>query len=215
MRSTYHPASATEARSLNALAAMTRRTLLLGIHALAALVLLMGVSGPATASAHDAADIPDNLQPPAGATLLFELDARGVQIYACDTDPEDDSAYIWTFVAPEAELLNRNGEVVGTHFAGPTWQGNDGSAVMAEVLERADAPDAGSIPWLLLGATDHAGSGAFSTITHVQRLATVGGVAPAEGCDADHAGEEARVEYEAVYAFFYAAAPADAATPAA
>jgi hypothetical protein len=101
---------------------------------------------------------------------------------------------------------------VGSHFAGPTWQGQDGSAVIGAVLERADAPDVGAIPWLLLGAKDHEGSGAFSTITHIQRLDTVGGVAPTEGCDEAHAGEEVRAPYEATYAFFY---PAIAATPAA
>ena len=93
--------------------------------------------------------------------------------------------------------------MVGKHFAGPTWQGQDGSAVIGAVLERAAAPDAGAIPWLLLEAKDHQGSGAFSTITHVQRLDTIGGVAPSEGCDEAHAGEEVRAPYEATYVFFY------------
>jgi hypothetical protein len=75
------------------------------------------------------------------------------------------------------------------------------------VLERADAPEAGAIPWLLLEANEHQGSGVFSTITYIQRLATTGGIAPSEGCDAAHAGEETRVPYEATYAFFYADAP--------
>ena len=208
-------APGSSARALDPLTATRHPFLMWTFQVIAALGLLLGLASSATASAHDdtKADIPENLTPPAGATLLFELDARGVQIYTCEEDPDDASAFVWTFVAPEAELLNKHGELVGTHFAGPTWQGNDGSAVMAEVLERADAPDAGAIPWLLLGATDHAGSGAFSTITHIQRLATAGGTAPTDGCDADHAGEETRVPYEAVYAFFYAAAPMDAATP--
>ncbi len=101
---------------------------------------------------------------------------------------------------------------MGSHFAGPTWQGQDGSAVIGAVLERAAAPDAGAIPWLLLEAKDHVGSGAFSTITHIQRLDTVGGAAPAGGCDEAHASEEVRAPYEATYAFFY---PAMAATPGA
>ena len=107
--------------------------------------------------------------------------------------------------------------MVGTHFAGPTWQGQDGSAVIGAVLERADSPDQGAIPWLLLEAKQHAGSGAFSTITHIQRLDTAGGAAPTEGCDADHAGEEVRAPYTATYAFYYPAVPAtpSAATPAA
>ena len=157
-------------------------------------------------------DVPANLAPPAGSTLIFELAARGVQIYTCAAKPDDATAFVWTFTAPEAELFNQPGEVVGTHFAGPTWQGLDGSAVIGMVRERADSPDAGSIPWLLLDAKDHQGSGVFSTIAQIQRLDTIGGVAPTEGCDKDHAGDEVREPYQATYAFYYPATP-DTATP--
>jgi hypothetical protein len=180
----------------------------------AAIALIGSLSGAASAQSTptSAAAIPENLEPPADSVLLFTLEARGVQIYVCEADPDDATAFVWTFKAPQAELLNERGEVVGSHFAGPTWQGQDGSAVVGAVLERAAAPDAGAIPWLLLETKDHEGSGAFSTITHIQRLDTAGGVAPAEGCDEAHAGEEVRAPYEATYAFFY---PAMAATPGA
>jgi hypothetical protein len=185
----------------------------------AALTLLMSLAGSVTAQGTptSAGDIPPILAPPASSVLLFELGARGVQIYACEADPDDATAFVWTFKAPEAELFNGRGEVVGTHFAGPTWQGQDGSAVVGAALERADAPEGGAIPWLLLEAKEHTGSGAFSTITHIQRLDTVGGVAPSEGCDEAHAGAEVRAPYQATYAFFYPAVPATpgAATPAA
>jgi hypothetical protein len=180
----------------------------------AAIALIGSLSGAASAQGTptSATAIPDNLVTPADSVLLFALEARGVQIYVCEADPNDATAFVWTFTAPEAELLNERGEVVGSHFAGPTWQGQDGSAVIGAVLERAAAPDVGAIPWLLLEAKDHEGSGAFSTITHIQRLDTVGGVAPTEGCDEAHAGEETRAPYEATYAFFY---PAMTATPGA
>lgn len=179
----------------------------------ATLVMVASLLGSASAQGTPPAegDIPANLAPPSSSVLLFELGATGVQIYACEADPNDATSYVWTFTAPEADLFNSRGEPVGTHFAGPTWQGLDGSAVVGAVLERADAPDPSAIPWLLLEAVEHEGSGAFSTITHVQRLDTVGGVAPAEGCDEAHEGEEARVPYEATYAFFYPTTPA--ATP--
>ena len=93
--------------------------------------------------------------------------------------------------------------MVGSHSAGPTWQVLDGSTVVGAVLAHADAPESDAIPWLLLAATERADNGVFSMITHVQRLDTVGGAAPAEGCDEDHVGEEVRVPYEATYAFFY------------
>lgn len=191
-----------------------------GITIIASFVLaaFVGLAGSATAQGTPAVDIvPANLTPPAGNVLLFALHADGVQIYACEAKPDDASSFVWTFKAPEADLLNQRGELVGDHFAGPTWQGFDGSAVVGAVLERADSPDPGSIPWLLLEAKEHTGSGVFSTITFVQRLDTVGGVAPADGCDADHAGAEVRQPYEATYAFYYPTTPAteNPATPAA
>jgi hypothetical protein len=183
--------------------------------ALALLVSLAGaVSSQSTPTSTE--DVPAILAPPANSVLLFSLGARGVQIYACEAKPDDATSFVWTFKAPEADLLNERGEVVGRHFAGPTWQGQDGSAVVAMVLERADAPEPGAIPWLLLAATEHTGSGVFATVTHIHRLVTVGGAAPSEGCDEAHAGEEVREPYEATYAFYYPAVPAtqSAATPA-
>jgi hypothetical protein len=185
------------------------------ILALLAAIALLGRSAIAQGTPTSAAEIPANLAPPADSVMLFELRGRGVQIYTCAATPDDATSFVWTFKAPEAELLNDRGEVVGRHFAGPTWQGWDGSAVTGAVLERADAPDAGAIPWLLLEAQTYEGSGVFSTITYIQRLDTVGGVAPAAGCDLTHADEQVRTSYEATYAFFYPAvsATASVATP--
>jgi hypothetical protein len=182
----------------------------LALTMIAAMVLIGSLAGSAMAKGKPPRDndIPPELTPPASAVLLFELGARGVQIYACEAKPEDATAFVWTFKGPAADLLNARGEVVGDHFAGPTWQGHDGSAVVAAVVARADSPKKKAIPWLLLEATSHAGNGAFASVTHIQRLDTTGGVAPRKGCDAAHAGAEARVPYTATYAFFYPAAPA-------
>ncbi len=102
---------------------------------LAALALFVSFAGPAAAhGTATAEEIPANLAAPDGSVLLFELSARGVQIYTCAAKPDDATAFTWTFVAPEAELVNGRGEAVGSHFAGPTWQGNDGSAVVGAVV---------------------------------------------------------------------------------
>ncbi len=184
----------------------------------AALALIVGLAGAVTAkdrhsrakdnkdNAALAREVPPDLMPPASAVLLFELGARGVQIYTCAAKQEDPATFVWTFKAPQAELFNDRNEVVGSHFAGPTWQAQDGSSVKGAVIARAAAPSKNSIPWLLLEAKSHAGGGAFSTITHIQRLDTKGGVAPSKGCDATHAGEEVRVPYKATYAFYNPAA---------
>ena len=51
-----------------------------------------------------------------------------------------------------------------------------------------------------------AGSGVFSRTQSIQRLKTVGGNAPADGCNQAQAGKQARVDYKATY-YFYKAAP--------
>jgi len=108
--------------------------------------------------------------------------------------------------APEADLFDSNGKKIGKHYAGPTWESNDGSKVIGEVKARDNGPDASAIPWLLLSAKSTSGKGVFSQALSIQRLFTVGGKAPAEGCDQAQSGKEARIAYKARY-FFFAAKP--------
>jgi Protein of unknown function (DUF3455) len=70
------------------------------------------------------------------------------------------------------------------------------------VKQRADAPVANAIPWLLLTASSVGAAGSFSTVTSIQRVNTVGGVAPKSGCSETTAGARARVDYTADYYFF-------------
>lgn len=156
----------------------------------------------------DADAVPSNLAVPGGQVMIFQLLGRGVQIYVCQPKQDDGSSFEWAFRAPEADLLNARGEVVGRHFAGPTWQANDGSQVVGAVRANADSPDAAAIPWLLIQARSNQGAGLFSSVTYLQRLHASGGRAPADGCDQAHAGQELRVPYTATYAFYYPSAPA-------
>ena len=139
--------------------------------------------------------------PPQGAPLLLEASADGVQVYVCEAK---DQGFTWTFKAPEANLFDKQGLQVGSHFGGPTWKIGDG-AVIGDVAARADAPAGGAIPWLLLRAKSHEGSGPLAPVAFIRRADTKGGVAPAAGCDAAHRGEQARVRYYALYQFFGAA----------
>src|SRR5262249_60730287 len=50
---------------------------------------------------------------------------------------------------------------VGKHYAGPTWEGLDGGKVVGEVKTSMPAPVDKAVPWLLLDAKSHEGSGAF------------------------------------------------------
>jgi Protein of unknown function (DUF3455) len=149
-------------------------------------------------------EISDGLRPPAGQVLALAAHANGVQIYECKAAKDNPAQFSWTLKAPEADLKDASGKPVGKHYAGPTWEATDGSKVMGEVVAKHDAPDAASIPWLLLRAKSTSGSGIFSAIASVQRLQTSGGSAPANGCDSSQSGKESRVPYTAVYRFYKA-----------
>jgi len=148
----------------------------------------------------NAQQVPATLEPP-GEVLAFTVQAKGVQIYECRARKEG-SGNEWAFVAPEAELSDASGKKVGTHGAGPFWQASDGSRIEGTVKQRADAPNVGAIPWLLLTTRSTGGNGTMRDITSVQRINTVGGIAPAAGvCEI---GATARIPYTADYRFFKA-----------
>jgi hypothetical protein len=120
--------------------------------------------------------VPDSIQAPAGEKLVSLARALGYQVYVCRPDSEGKPA--WTLKAPEAELFDEQGKSFGKHFGGPTWQLNDGSQITGKVAAKVDAPDPKAIPWLLVAVTGHSGSGRLSGVTSVQRVNTVGGLAP-------------------------------------
>ena len=148
--------------------------------------------------------IPANLNPAGNESMTMIVPAKGVQIYECRVSKTQPGAYEWAFVGPEAALFDTTGAQIGKHYAGPHWEAADGSKVVAKLIERADAPKAGDIPWLLLGAKSVGPDGAFSKVTSIQRVNTVGGVAPKAGCSQVNAGTPARIPYSADYYFFTA-----------
>jgi hypothetical protein len=178
------------------------RTVRLSTAAACAVAMVIGHAAATepTAPSPCRAGLPGALAAPAGNELAFELRAIGVQVYACNATR---GAPAWTFQAPEATLTGPDGQAAGKHFAGPTWEGTDGSRVVGAKVAAA-TPDPAAIPWLLLGAASHAGGGRMAEVTFVQRVATSGGNAPAGGCDASHVGEAARVPYRAAYCFYRA-----------
>ena len=136
-----------------------------------------------------------NLAAEAGSKLAYQVYAVGVQIYQWNGTS-------WAFLGPSATLYaNANAQgVIGTHYAGPTWESNSGGTVVATVRDRCPR-DAADIPWLLLDAASHSGPGIFHDIDQIQRVNTVGGQAPAE---AGAVGEVRNVAYTAEYYFWRA-----------
>jgi hypothetical protein len=175
---------------------MTMKLLLAG-----AALALAGVSTIALAGfgSPPAPAVPAAIDAGPQVALVATLAARGVQVYECRAGQGPGVHAAWAFVAPEAELLDAEGRVVGHHGAGPSWQAGDGSRVDGLVQARAEVP--GAIPWLLLTATAGGAPGRFSGVSHVQRVDTHGGLPPVAPCTKASLGRTERVPYTAVYHF--------------
>jgi hypothetical protein len=163
-------------------------------------VLLAGCAAKNLASV---SDIPPSLKVTGNQAMSVALHGAGVQIYECRASKEAPNRFAWTLRSPEADLSDHAGKLVGRHYAGPTWEANDGSEVVGEVVVQESAPAENAVPWLLLRATSNTGKkGLFAKTASIQRVHTVGGKAPATGCDAKQAGKRVRVAYAADYYFY-------------
>jgi len=160
------------------------------------LALAVGVLFSLAAEAQQA---PKELQPPANEQLLLRVHGEGDQIYTCKGDG---AQFTWVLKAPEARLTDKDGKLFGKHFAGPSWEANDGSQIMGKAVANAPSPDADSIPWLLVTVVSRSGDGVLGRVTSIQRVNTKGGKASVSGCDAAHVGQEERKPYSADYLFF-------------
>jgi Protein of unknown function (DUF3455) len=183
--------------------------------------VIFGTAGLATANAGPAGEgaapmrpvVPPAIAVPSDAKLTLKAHAVGAQIYVCAAAPAAPAVPAgpaasagakptWTLKQPDATLFDASGAAIGSHGAGPIWKAKDGSSVTGKKTADAPAPVATAIPWLLVAAVSHSGTGVFSRVTHVQRVNTSGGKPPAAGCDAAALGTEKRVDYNADYYFF-------------
>jgi hypothetical protein len=160
-------------------------------------LVLLGVFLPAIVCAE--VSIPEQLKPPVGNSPILTVNAKGDQIYQCSLN---DSLYSWQLRAPDAKLLDNQGQVVGNHYAGPIWEYKDGSQVVGRVLNKIDVAPESSISWLLVEIVSHKDKGLFSGVNFINRINTHGGLAPVSGCDSNHLGTEKRVAYTADYIFY-------------
>lgn len=136
---------------------------------------------------------PSVIDPPTGAVRLGTYRVvKGTQTYTC-------TGGVFTGASvPEAKLAGPRGLL--HHFKGPSWQSErDGSLVTA--TKTAELARTGTIPELLLTINSHGGpaDGLLGKATHIQRLATSGGVAPAGACTD---GATKAVPYGALYVFW-------------
>jgi Protein of unknown function (DUF3455) len=162
------------------------------MRAYAALPLLLSVlAGSAQAGE---TTIPDALIA-AGEKPVLTLHAEGAQVYECKAGK--DGKLAWTFREPIATLF-ADGKTVGRHYAGPSWEYQDGSIVTGRMVGSSVGATDNDILWLKLEAVAHKGTGVLADVSTVQRLNTVGG--KLEGA-CDTAGQFRSVAYSADYSF--------------
>lgn len=156
------------------------------------------------AAALAAAELPETISAP-GETLIVTVHAEGAQVYECKADAAGKLA--WQFREPIATLLV-DGKTIGRHFAGPSWELDDGSAVAGKVVARAAGAGKADIPLLKLAASPLRDRGMLAGATTIQRLNTRGGTA--EG-PCENMGSMLSVPYAADYAFYRKARASDVA----
>jgi hypothetical protein len=169
--------------------------------------------------------VPFNIAVEAGNKPFLEGHGVGTQNYIC---LPDGTGFAYKLFTPEATLFNHGDrQQVTTHYFSPnnnpfdpankgvitpTWQhSRDSSTVWAAAT--AMSTDAnfvalGAIPWVLLkvtGVQDGPTHGdRLSATTFIQRLNTIGGSAPSDGCaQLVDVGRKAFVPYSADYFFYF------------
>ena len=165
--------------------------------------------------------VPDRLQVPEGNEVFLIGHAFGTQDYVCAASG---AGVAFVLTTPEAVLFDNPGRRVVNHFFSPnpveggtiraTWQSTRDSSVFwgqgiatATFLTDPDFVAPNAIPWVLLsqaGVLVGVGGGDTLAVTSfVQRVNTVGGLAPSIGCSSpDDIGRTAFVPYEADYVFY-------------
>ena len=131
-----------------------------------------------------------------GEALVATVHAEGAQVYECIANVG--AKLTWQFRESIATLL-MDGKTVGRHYAGPSWELVDGSAVTGKVAGRAPGLTSKDIPLLKLEVMSQRGSGQLTGVTTIQRLNTKGGTA--EG-PCESVGAFLSVPYSADYTFY-------------
>jgi len=172
----------------------------------ATVLLAAGLAGcatapaPKSAMAFDPMSVPEAVRVPAGHRMVMETVGVGRITYECRAKAGSMAGeHEWVFAGPDAVLNGRDGRALGRYYGPPaTWEAADGSKFTGAQVAVAPA-GAGHIPLQLVKANPAQGPGAFTGVTYVQRVATVGGVAPAKPCAAAQLGQREIVTYRADY----------------
>ena len=170
--------------------------------AVAALITAPVICATPASAGPAAPEVPSNIAVVGDFKPYLVGHAVGWQVHTCKATA---TGHAWSFDGPVAALYDDGGKLLTTHSAGPTWTSRDGSSVVANLVDRAPVSPT-AIPWLLLRtrfATSGPDGDRLAATTHIQRIATTGGLTPAASdCTADDVGETRSVPYTADYVFW-------------
>jgi len=167
------------------------------------LMLLLVVAGLPLAGQTAQTPLPNSdLRDPEGQKVLYRFHTlvNSVQIYTCRMMA---GGFTWAGPDPDAILTDDANTLVVHHYRGPAWEATDGSLVRSDASRARHFLPAqeDAVHWLELPVT--AATKQFGAVTFIHRIGTSGGMAPRnKPCDAQHAGDQARVEYSATYLFY-------------
>ncbi|SFN41486.1 DUF3455 domain-containing protein [Variovorax sp. OV329] len=162
----------------------------------------MGMGG--SGNTYSQASLPDAVKVPSGHKVAMETKGTGTITYECRAKANSPGDHEWTFIGPDARLADRTGRQVGKYYGPPaTWESADGSKLTGTQV--STAPNGSTnIPYQLVKGNPATGPGAMQGVTYIQRVATMGGTAPAMTCEAAKAGQKQVVNYSADYIFYRA-----------
>ena len=177
---------------------------------------LAALAASASAAQIEAPPVPSTLEAPEGNRPYLVAHAYGTQNQVCL--PRANGVGLgWAFYGPIATLYNDQDEQILTHYLSPnpdqggaaraTWQhSRDASTVWAVTHVDPVVVDPTAIPWLLLRVVGDEpgldGGDKLTRTTFIQRVNTVGGVAPSGDCAP--LGAKLFVPYETDYVFYRA-----------
>lgn len=134
--------------------------------------------------------------------------AEGYQVYRASANPPPTGGSVpqWELIGPEATLYDSSHRVIGRHVPGPRWSFRDGTRLKGKLppITLVPAKNPKDLPWLLLRVHGEKGRGLLAKATHVARLDTHGGVAPA--LPPRNQAQVIKIPYRATYLFLSSSA---------
>ena len=153
---------------------------------------------PALAQVSEPGGLSPQMRAGGNEVPAFRLRANGTHVYECRAVQ---GGYAWTFLNPDATLFEGT-RSIATHTSPAMWESSTDRSSTSGRVAATQPAGSGNLPWTLWRTQSSGDGGIFTGVTSVQRVNTVGGVAPATGCGDTSIGTETRVNFSADFVFY-------------